>query len=334
MLPPLLFQPILKNKVWGGRRLEALGKRLPPGALVGESWEVADLPHDVPDGRSIIMNGPLARRTLREALDAHEREILGHAKRSPEAGFPLLIKYLDARENLSVQVHPDAAYAARHPGAHLKSEAWVVIAAEPGAVIFKGVRPHVTREAFAQHIASGEVLDDLIAVPVKPGDCHYLPSGTCHALGAGILVAEVQTPSDTTFRVYDWGRQGSRALHVEQALECIAFGRAVPEPRPSHPVCVAGMATTNLVRTDFFEIERIDIASAATLPVITADQPVVWMVIAGGGKIQCSGGEAVDLPTGSTALMPASLRAASARLTAPTSLLRITLPSPARHMIA
>src|SRR5438105_11357547 len=122
-------------------------------------------------------------------------------KLSAEGGFPLLIKYLDARENLSVQVHPDERYVARHPEAHLKSEAWVVIHAEPGAVIYKGVKPHVKPQDFAEHIRTNQVVDDLIAIEVKVGECHYLPSGTCHALGAGIVVAEIQTPSDTTFRV-------------------------------------------------------------------------------------------------------------------------------------
>ena len=125
-------------------------------------------------------------------------------------------------DNLSVQVHPDDAYVRRHPEARLKSEAWHILDAQPGSVIYAGLKPGVDRDSFAQAIEDGTVVDKLVAIPAVPGECHYLPSGTCHALGAGVLVAEVQTPSDTTFRVWDWGRT-SRELHIEQALECIDF---------------------------------------------------------------------------------------------------------------
>src|SRR5690554_2921364 len=145
---PLLLNPILKPRVWGGRRLESLGKALPPGENVGESWEVADLPESIENGRNIIINGPLAGLTLREAMDRDEKTILGRARRTPEGGFPLLIKFLDARENLSVQVHPDENYARKHPEAQLKSEAWVIIDVDPPGLIYRGVKPHVTRQEF------------------------------------------------------------------------------------------------------------------------------------------------------------------------------------------
>src|SRR6267142_403427 len=131
--PPLLFNPILKPKVWGGRWLVNLGKKLPPDELIGESWELADLPDQIEAGRSLIANGPWKGRTLHEALAENPKDIMGDGHLTSEGGFPLLIKYLDAQQNLSVQVHPDERYAARHPGAHLKSEAWVVIHANPGA---------------------------------------------------------------------------------------------------------------------------------------------------------------------------------------------------------
>ncbi|MCA9291819.1 MAG: hypothetical protein KDA25_11875, partial [Phycisphaerales bacterium] len=156
---PLLFEPILKPKVWGGRSLEALGKTLPRGSAIGESWELADLPATIEGGRSVIRNGALTGRTLREAIDAHATIIMGDVTRTSDGGFPLLVKYLDARENLSVQVHPSPAYAAAHPDAHLKSEAWVVIDHEPGAVIYRGLRPGATRDRFARHIATGAIVD-------------------------------------------------------------------------------------------------------------------------------------------------------------------------------
>ena len=331
---PLVFEPILKEKVWGGRNLADLGKPLPPAAMIGESWELADLPESIEGGRSVIANGPLAGRTLQAAIEAARREIMGAAELSAEGGFPLLVKFLDARENLSVQVHPDQAYVDRHPEAHLKSEAWVVIKADRGSVIYKGVKPHVTAEDFARHIATGEVVDDLIAVEVTPGECHYLPSGTCHALGAGILVAEIQTPSDTTFRVFDWGRT-DRQLHVDQALECITFGAP---PRPAEPIGVPveveGLRTTPRLKTEYFAIEQIEAASAACYRVETSGMPEVWMMLAGRGRIETAGAPDVDLAAGTTVLVPAALAGAEVALEQAAGFLRISVRSPLEGLIA
>jgi mannose-6-phosphate isomerase len=330
---PLTFEPILKEKVWGGRNLAALGKNLPNGALVGESWELADLPAAVAEGRSVVAEGPMAGRTLRQVIASSPEAIMGGAKLTEEGGFPLLVKFLDARENLSVQVHPDADYAREHPDTHLKSEAWFVVKADPGSVIYKGVRPDITRDVFARHIETGEVADDLVTVPVEPGDCHYLPSGTCHALGAGIVVAEIQTPSDTTFRVYDWGRQG-RELHVQQALECITFGEPTVETQSGLPIEVGGARTTRLAKTDFFAIERIDALSETTFPLVTSGMPEVWMVIQGSGSIDSGSGPDLTLTRGTTILIPAALENAAATLPKGTTLLRFTTRSPIEGLLA
>jgi len=330
---PILLEPILKQRIWGGRELARLGKRLPEGEPIGESWEVADLPADIEDGRSVIANGPLAGKTLRQAIAEHRPAIMGTAKLTEEGGFPLLVKYLDARRNLSVQVHPTAEYVSRHPEAHLKSEAWVIIEADPGAVIYKGVKPNLTAEQFAGHIRSDEVAGDLVAVPVKAGDCHYLPSGTCHALGTGIIVAEIQTPSDTTFRVYDWGRSG-RQLHIEQALECIDFGLAPAEASvTAGPIEVDGLRTSLLVETEYFTVERVEALRAVMLPVVTDDMPVIWMVLAGEGRLR-GGGIEVHLAAGTTALLPAALADGRGQLGPECAMLRVTLPAPTRGLIA
>jgi mannose-6-phosphate isomerase len=330
---PILPQPILKHRVWGGHELARLGKRVPKDEPIGESWELADLPEAIEDGRSVISNGSLAGETLRGAIAVHHRAIMGTANLTEEGGFPLLIKYLDARRNLSVQVHPTAEYVQRHPEAHLKSEAWVIIEAEPGAVIYKGVKPHVTAEEFAEHIRRDEVVDDLIAVPVQAGECHYLPSGTCHALGEGIIVAEIQTPSDTTFRVYDWGRTG-RELHIEQALECIDFGAAPAGASASRePMEVGGLRTSRLLETEYFTIERIETLQPVKLPVVTDDMPVIWMIVTGTGRLR--GGEIeIALSPGATTLLPAALEDGTGELDQGCSLLRVSLPSPTRGMIA
>ena len=268
---PLLFEPIYKEKVWGGRSLETLGRKLPgdASALIGESWELVDLATTSASGgggaaeHSVVQNGPLAGTTINQLIAADRAAILGDL--APDCTtFPLLIKYLDASDNLSVQVHPSPDYAAAHPEAHLKSEAWYVVDCKPGAVIYKGLKPGVCasqlREAL-QTNTDDAVVPLLNTIEVKPGDCHYLPSGTCHALGAGVLVAEVQTPSDTTFRVYDWGRTG-RELHIEQAIACIDFDHpatAGPNAWETQTTTTqTDITTTRLVRCPFFQIEHIE----------------------------------------------------------------------------
>jgi mannose-6-phosphate isomerase len=332
-LIPLLFEPILKPKVWGGRRLSRLNKPLPAGEHIGESWEVADLPESIAGGRSVIANGSRAGRTLHAVMEELGPAIRGRAALTPHGCFPLLIKYLDARENLSVQVHPTEEYVQQHPDAHFKSEAWVVIDAEPGSVIYKGVKPGIDAGTFAAHIRQNLVVDDLIAVPAVPGECHYLPSGTCHALGAGVLVAEVQTPSDTTFRVYDWGRT-DRELHIEQALQCISFDREPEGLRAAPPFDTDDTRLESLVKTAYFEIERLSVKNPVDLEVVTNDLPEVWMMLNGAGRLETPGMPDVRLMPGITTLLPAELSETTARLEPTTVLLRITLPEPLEGLLA
>ncbi len=311
---PLLLTPILMEKVWGGRRLEKLGKTLPAGKNIGESWELADLASTSPSGgggsaaMSPIASGPLAGTTLRSALETWQRAALGSVRLTDSGGFPLLVKFLDARENLSVQVHPSPAYAAAHKDAHLKTECWYILAAEPGSVIYKGVKPGVTRASFEKKLASGaSVVDDLVAVPAVVGECHNLPSGTVHALGAGVLVAEVQTPSDTTFRVYDWGRQG-RELHVKQAMECIDFG-----PAPQAARLPKGKTHARLVSTEFFRVYE-SVLPAGGLVQITGDkgaggaaaEPHVLIVLEGSVSVRVEREDPVVVVAGGTCLIPAA----------------------------
>ncbi|MCA9295003.1 MAG: class I mannose-6-phosphate isomerase [Phycisphaerales bacterium] len=333
-LYPLVFTSILRPKVWGGRALERLNKPLPPADPIGESWEIADLPSSIPDGQSVVANGPLAGRTLGDVRMSYPEDLLGHALESHANGFPLLVKYLDARENLSVQVHPTPSYVRRHPETHLKSEAWFIVAAEPGSVIYKGIRPEISRETFADHIAAGSVVDDLVAMPARAGECHYLPSGTCHALGAGVLVAEIQTPSDTTFRVFDWNRKG-RELHIDEALECIVFGE---EPSPAatsaRPAQVDGWTVERLVKTEFFAIDRVNVVDAIPMEVATNGLPRVQMVIAGQGRIEGPEDVVTPVRAGSTVLLPAGIGQVFVRLEASACMLDVTVPGPSVRMLA
>lgn len=317
---PLVLTPILLPKVWGGRRLGALGKLLPAGP-VGESWELADLGATSASGgggqaaRSVIAGGPLGGgegRTLHDAMEAWGSGLLGGARATPEGNFPLLVKYLDAREHLSVQVHPSPAYAAAHAGAHLKTESWYIVAAEPGAELFIGLKPGVTRDDLARAIADGTVPGLMRSRPAVPGECHTLPSGTVHALGAGVLVAEVQTPSDTTYRLYDWTREYDRPvreLHIEQALACASFDE------PPAPVAASGERSV-VAHTEFYTMEVV----RAHCKGVAVSQgggsggsgPVVVMAIKTMGASVSSRSNAwpeVTLSAGQTCLIPAACAA-------------------------
>ena len=307
---PLVFEPILLSKVWGGDSLSRFGKAVAPGSTIGESWEIADLAQTSSGGagggaqRSVIANGGLKGRTLHEAVERWGAGLLGRARPAPGGGFPLLVKFLDAKENLSVQVHPSPAYATANAGCHLKTESWYILDAAPGGVIYKGVRPGATRESFERAIRDNRVVDEMIALPAVPGECHTLPSGTCHALGAGVLVAEVQTPSDTTFRVYDWGRTG-RDLHIEQSLACIDFGPAKPGMKLKSPTGGVGPRE----KTDFYALRHAGLSNGAEAPVSQEGAACVVMVLAGAGSLYSESGDMapVDLKAGMTVLVPASL---------------------------
>ena len=249
---PLKSAPVFKPRIWGGQKLrEVFGKDLPPNEKIGESWEIADLP----EGKSIIANGAFRGLTLGEVVRRHAEEIVGtkdwrrgsvsrvsrpqfvggtpstqpgqDALATHSEPFPLLVKFIDAQDVLSVQVHPDAETCRQMGKGNLKTECWYIIRAEPGAVIYKGFKSPVTKERFAQAICEGTAAELLAAVPVSPGECHFIPAGVVHTLGAGLLIAEIQTPSDTTYRVFDWNRLDNsgkpRPLHIGEALESIHF---------------------------------------------------------------------------------------------------------------
>lgn len=221
-LYPFTFVPILKDRVWGGRKLETLyQKALPADQPIGESWEISDRPGDA----SVIANGPLAGKDLRWLMEHHERELLGKGN-ALNGRFPLLVKILDAQQDLSLQVHPPAQKAAEL-GGEPKTEMWYFTDCTPEAVIFAGLKNGVTRAEFEQKTRQGGVAECFHRLPVKAGDSMFLPSGRVHALGAGSVMFEIQQNSDTTYRVYDWDRVGldgkPRDLHIEQSLASIDF---------------------------------------------------------------------------------------------------------------
>jgi mannose-6-phosphate isomerase len=319
-LYPLKFTPRLLQKMWGGRKINTvLGKPIPPNQNTGESWEVYDFPPGAVEGStawlsSQIANGPLTGTTLHDLVLNHPRDLLGDLQLVPPHGqFPILIKFLDAREDLSIQVHPDANYAAAHAGAFLKSESWFIVQSDPGARLFKGLIPGTTPEAFKKSIAEGHCERLLNSIPVSAGQCFYLPSGTVHAVGAGILAAEVQTPSDTTFRVYDFNRVDpstgkTRMLHVEQALECIHFSEQAPTPRAIGHVGALHVPEKRLVSCEFFNLEDVRLPAGIDEP-LEYVRPVIWIVLDGRAEIRTDDfSEPTRLDRGETLLLPPAMR--------------------------
>ncbi|RME23347.1 MAG: mannose-6-phosphate isomerase, partial [Deltaproteobacteria bacterium] len=301
-LPPMVFEPIIKPLPWGGRKLgELFGKPLPPDLPCGESWEVVDLPDD----QSTVASGPVAGKTLRELMDERRDELLGPAK--PLLGrFPVIFKLLDANQTLSVQVHPDAEAAARiGGGARPKTEAWYILQAEPGAVLYLGLNPGVTKEQFEKGIGQGKLEPLLRKVEVHAGDFVFLPAGTLHAIGAGIVLAEIQQASDTTYRVFDWNRLGldgkPRQLHVGQALASV---RLEYSGKPPHDSPASGRPG---IRCPEFLYEKIELERAGNTA-IGAGLPSIVCCIGGEGEVE-GGGENVRLGPGTTCLVPASCEA-------------------------
>ena len=304
-LYPLTFEPILKQRVWGGRRLQELyGKKLTPNVSVGESWEISDRPADI----SVISNGALAGKDLHWSVQNFGPELMGRASLA-NGRFPLLIKILDARETLSLQVHPPVEKARQLRG-EPKTEFWFIAEAAPGAELFVGLKAGCTREQFTARIQDGTVADCFHRVPVRAGDAMFLPSGRVHALGAGLVMFEIQQNSDTTYRVFDWNRKGldgkSRELHIKESLECINFDDF--EPALIRPELQNGTATArvaSLVKNRLFSVESVTFQQDGRLPLLPGSMQIIG-VVRGNLVVQYEHQE-LGLSDGQFCLIPASL---------------------------
>jgi len=291
---PFKFKPIFKKRIWGGQKLrEVFGKDTPAGEKIGESWELADLPED----KSVIENGRFAGRTLSSVIEKYPVQITG--TEGFKLPFPLLVKFLDAEDKLSVQVHPDAETCRRMGQGQPKTECWYIISAQPGSVIYKGLKKGVSKEQFASAIENGTVAELLQEIPVEAGQCHFLPAGTAHSIGAGLLIAEIQTPSDTTYRVFDWNRVDERGkprqLHIEQALESIHFD-----------VCGQDLPVTTegrLVDCEFFKVDKARHAEG-TKVALPAGKMEVLIFISGSGTIYSCQTDNVSFKAGDCLLVP------------------------------
>ena len=285
----------MKERIWGGQKLREFGKEIGADEKIGESWELADLPND----KSVIANGELAGQTLSSAIKKYPQEITGDENFS--GPFPLLIKLLDAQDILSVQVHPDRQTCERLGKGEPKTECGYIIAAAPGAVSYKGRKKGVTKDKFAEAIQKGSVAELLTEVAVGAGQCHFLPAGTAHSIGAGLLIAEIQTPSDTTYRVFDWNRVDdagkARQLHIEEALESIPFAAGDDEPT----VTTMG----RLVDCEYFKIDKEHQTEGSELLLLDG-QMRIFIILTGSGKSLDADGSCVEFRAGDCLLVPAA----------------------------
>lgn len=301
---PLQFRPILRTQVWGGSTLaDAFGKPK-SGDSIGESWEVSGLPGNP----SVVAMGTFAGKSL---VELWQQGQMGAPAAS--APFPLLVKWLDCRHDLSVQVHPTDTIAQQLLGHHSgKSEAWVVVHAEPGARVYAGLKAGVTEDELKGRLDNGTVAECLHSFTPLVGDCISLPAGTVHSAGGGVVFAEVQQPSDATFRLFDWNRVGldgkPRQLHRDMALQSITWPQGPLCPTiPRQIVSSQGCRCESLLRTAEFELERYTLQTTIAQP--RQGEMTIWMVLDGAAIFdQASRGTQTRLERGSTILIPAGVR--------------------------
>ena len=278
-----------------------MGKPIGPDGAYAESWEISDHGAD----QSVVEFGPLAGVSLQELVSRRGEELLG--RHHPQQRFPLLVKFLDATDVLSVQVHPNDAIAAKlNPPDLGKTEAWVVMESEPEGVIYAGLKPGVDRDRLAEAIRRGNCQECLHRFHPTPGDCVFLPAGTAHTVGQGVLVAEIQQSSDATFRLFDWNRLGAdgcpRPLHVEQSLEAIDYGRGPVAPQSIRPTQRPEVG--RLVESKQFVLDRCSFSQ----PFLLGGDGRCHIVMVLHGAIEMEGDPAQTvLPRGGTALVPACL---------------------------
>ncbi|MBP7830786.1 MAG: class I mannose-6-phosphate isomerase [Kiritimatiellae bacterium] len=304
-LYPFRFKPVYKDYLWGGDRiLRRYGRAAPPG-VYAESWEIADHP----DGMSVVTNGPLAGLTLHDLVGRFGPALLGTGAET--GAFPLILKILDARERLSVQVHPGEETALRQ-GGDPKTEMWYVLEADPGAGVFAGLQPGVDRAGLLRALESKNVEKVLRFVPLSAGQVVYIPAGRVHAIDAGCLLLEVQQRSNTTYRLYDWDRKGPdgrpRPLHRDQALAAIRWRDDLPVAVSPGPVERHGLNERRTVMTTpYFAVEHWRLAGSGSLPSRSAGKTFQALFVSAGSLSLEAGGHVESVVAGHTLLCPAAL---------------------------
>lgn len=304
MLYPLKFSPILKDKIWGGTKLKSLFNKPAETDKLGESWELSGYDGD----ESVVTNGYLAGNNLTELIEIYMGELIGDTIYDEYGlSFPLLFKLIDANENLSIQVHPGDEVAAERHNSYGKTEMWYVVDADPGSELIIGFNEDCTRESYMEAMSEDKVEDLLQKVPVIKGDVFFIPAGRVHAIGKGVVVAEIQQSSDITYRIYDYKRKddkgNERELHTEQALDVIDF-EATRKPKTVYSPLLN--ETTPLISCDYFTSNMVRFNKQIERHYATLDSFVAYMCLEGSFTIDFESNK-TSVSKGDTVLIPASI---------------------------
>ncbi len=305
MLYPLKFDPQFAERIWGGDQLlHKMNKQLPEGKIIGESWELSSVPGNI----SVIANGILAGNNLEELIEVYMGELVGDRVYNKFGlTFPLLIKLIDAQDALSIQVHPNDKLALERHNSYGKTEMWYVIDSEKGAELCLGFNRPVTKEEYLNHVADGTLADILTRVPVQPDNAFFIPAGAIHAIGKGILIAEIQQTSDITYRVFDWNRVDkngrSRELHTTLAADAIDF---TPDQHYDITRTPKTNQSVNLIQCPYFTTNVIAVQGQLIRFYEALDSFVIYMILEGSLTLQWNGGSETATK-GETLLIPACI---------------------------
>lgn len=303
-MQPIKFNPLLKSTIWGGDKIIPFKKLDSKQENVGESWEISG----VPDNETIVSDGPFKGRKLNDMVATLKDKLVGAAnyKRFGDE-FPLLIKFIDARQDLSIQVHPTDEIAKKQGKERGKTEMWYIMNSDEGAKLFSGLKTQITPEQYKEMVENDTICDALAQYTVKEGDCFFLPAGRIHAIGTGCFLAEIQQTSDVTYRIYDYGRKDKdgncRQLHTREAAECINYNveknyRTEYLPKKNEGV--------NLVNCPYFNTAVYDLDEPMTLDYSELDSFVILIGMKGEGRITDNEGNETSLKAGETILIPAT----------------------------
>ena len=321
MIHPLKFKPILKERLWGGTKLkEVFGKPI-ESDITGESWELSTVPGDI----SVVANGSLEGKSLQELIDSNGEELLGKSvvERFGKE-FPILIKFIDAKQDLSIQLHPNDALAKERHNSFGKTEMWYIMDADPKAELIVGFNKDVTKEEYAESVANDTLLDLLNYEQVKEGDTFFINTGKIHAIGAGVMLAEIQQTSDVTYRVFDFNRKDKdgnlRELHTDLALDAVDY-----EKKDDFKVSYSQEKNevNTMVDCPYFKTNFIELTENLELDTVNRDSFTIFMCVGGEAKISTAEGE-VAIKSGETALIPASTQKISLQSTG-AKLLEVTI---------
>lgn len=322
-LYPLKFQPILKDKIWGGEKLgKVLAKPTEGSKIAGESWEISGVEGDI----SVVSEGPLTGKNLVELIDEFQGDLVGENVFTKFGNkFPLLIKFIDANDDLSIQVHPDDELAGKRHNSFGKTEMWYVVDAEKDATLISGFKKETSKEEYMEFFEAGKLTELLNSESVNNDDVFFLPAGRVHTIGKGLLIAEIQQTSDITYRIYDFDRVDAngvgRELHVEEAIDAIDYG-FYDEYKTTYD---QSAAEEIIGSCQYFETKRLIVEEEMDRDYVEYDSCEIIMCLSGSGSIEFEGGS-VDYKLGDSILIPNTIQAISINPAETSKILEVRIP--------